>query len=135
MTPSQPSLRGVNHITLVCADLNRSISFYTNALNATLRAKWTRGAYVEIGPLWLCLEQGHPTRRDDDSHVALDCAQEDFEALSAQISARALLWKDNTSEGASLYFLDPDGHKLELHVGSLETRLAEYFGRSDVTLY
>ncbi len=32
--------------------------------------------------------------------------------------------QDNSSEGDSLYILDPDGHKLELHVGDLESRLA-----------
>jgi len=32
-------------------------------------------------------------------------------------------WKINASEGDSVYFLDPDGHRLEAHVGDLISRL------------
>jgi hypothetical protein len=36
----------------------------------------------------------------------------------------AHIFKENTSPGESLYFLDPDGHKLEIHVGNNEARIA-----------
>jgi len=49
----------------------------------------------------------------------------DFLQLSRKvISSGAKQWKENKSEGEFLYFLDPDEHKLELHVGNLELRLA-----------
>ena len=54
-----------------------------------------------------------------------DLAEEDFEPFSQRLEqAGVTVWKQNKSEGASFYFLDPDGHKLELHVGSLAARLA-----------
>ena len=62
----------------------------------------------------------------DYTHYAFDVAAEDFDALSDRVRSHAQVWKDNRSEGASLYFLDPDGHRLELHVGSLASRLARY---------
>ena len=33
-------------------------------------------------------------------------------------------WKANHSEGQSVYLLDPDDHKLEIHCGNLNTRLS-----------
>jgi hypothetical protein len=65
----------------------------------------------------------------DYTHVAFDVAAEDFAPLVERAVAVATIWKDNRSEGDSLYLLDPDGHKLELHVGSLESRLAHYRAR------
>jgi hypothetical protein len=43
-----------------------------------------------------------------------------MDSISAVIERR-----QNLSEGDSLYFLDPDGHKLEAHVGDLKSRLAQ----------
>ena len=76
-------------------------------------------------------------KRGDYTHIAFDVEADDFVALSAHVRCHAPIWKDNSSEGNSLYFLDPDGHKLELHVGSLETRLAHYRANSDkgVTIF
>ena len=49
-------IRGLNHITLACADLDRGTAFYTDVLGANLRARWDSGAYLDLGGLWLCLD-------------------------------------------------------------------------------
>ncbi len=118
-------ITGVNHITLVVADLPRARAFYCDRLGLTLRAQGPRMAYLEAGNLWLCLELGSPAPRHDDSHIALSCAPSDFAYLSARLRDIPQ-WKINRSEGASLYILDPDGHKLEIHIGTLASRLAHY---------
>jgi catechol 2,3-dioxygenase-like lactoylglutathione lyase family enzyme len=128
-----PKIQGLNHLTLAVADLDRSLAFYRDILGLELRALWAEGAYLEAGSLWLCLSvdaAAEGAQRSDYTHYAFDVAAEDFEALAGKVRASAPEWKDNRSEGASLYFLDPDGHRLELHVGSLATRLALYEAES-----
>jgi catechol 2,3-dioxygenase-like lactoylglutathione lyase family enzyme len=124
----QLRVRGLNHLTLAVADLNRSITFYRDVLGCELRATWNEGAYLEAGSLWICLsvEPKPITLREDYTHYAFDTNEEEFEALSGRIRNHARIWKENRSEGASLYFRDPDGHRLELHVGSLASRIEHY---------
>lgn len=120
---------GLNHLTFAVSDLDRSVAFYRDLLGCDLRAVWATGAYLEAGSLWLCLSVDQAARdapHPDYTHVAFSVEAGDFEALSARVRAAARVWKDDRSEGASLYFLDPDGHRLELHVGSLESRLQDY---------
>jgi catechol 2,3-dioxygenase-like lactoylglutathione lyase family enzyme len=123
------AVRGLNHLTLAVTDLQRSIAFYRDVLGFGLRAFWAKGAYLEAGALWLCLslEGSAPSdARRDYTHFAFDVAMDEFDTLAERVRRQAAIWKDNRSEGASLYFLDPDGHRLELHVGSLASRLAAY---------
>lgn len=125
---------GLNHLTFAVSDLDRSVAFYRDVLGCDLRAIWASGAYLEAGSLWLCLslDQAARTRPHPDyTHAAFSVAVADFEALSERVRAVAPIWKENRSEGASLYFLDPDGHRLELHLGTLENRLRHYRDRSE----
>lgn len=122
------SIRGLNHITLATADLDRSVAFYRDVLGLRLDRHWEGGAYFSAGALWLCLSHDPEAAPSTDyTHLALDIADADFAPMAARISqAGARVWNENRSEGASLYFCDPDGHKLELHVGTLASRLAAY---------
>ena len=122
-------LKGINHITLAVSNLQGSIHFYQKLLGMKLHAKWDRGAYLECGELWLCLSlDGNRSivnlETSDYTHYAFSIESEAFEQFLARLKgANVNFWKVNKSEGQSCYFLDPDGHKLEAHVGGLAERL------------
>ena len=119
-------VRGINHVTLAVRDLDRAQRFYVDLLGARLRARWLRGMYIEAGSVWLCLELDARagSLQADDSHIAFSVDAAEFAEFAQAIRASgATIWKENRSEGESLYFQDPDGHKLEIHVGDLGTRL------------
>jgi len=115
---------GLNHITLAVRDLEQSFSFYTDMLGMRPKAKWKSGAYLSAGKLWFCLSRDDSVPSKDYSHIAFNVSAEKFSLLKFKlISANVKIWKRNKSEGESFYILDPDGHKLELHVGDLTDRL------------
>lgn len=117
-------LRGLNHITIAVGDLDTSFDFYTQLLGFKPHARWDAGAYLSVGGLWICLSCDTAIPSQDYAHIALDCAADKFNLIAVQLrEANVIEWKQNTSEGDSLYFLDPDGHKLEIHCGNLQSRL------------
>lgn len=60
----------------------------------------------------------------DYTHYAFSVTEDNFPGMVERLKqSGAKQWKGNRSEGHSFYFLDPDGHKLEIHVGSLIERL------------
>nr|WP_153203922.1 VOC family protein [Niveispirillum sp. SYP-B3756] len=119
----------MNHVTLSVSDLDRALAFYRDLLGMRLTLHSPNGAYLVAGSLWLCLHRqpdGVQVPENDYSHIAFDVAEADFPSLAARVAAVAPCWQPNSSEGLSLYMLDPDGHRLELHVGNLASRLSHY---------
>jgi catechol 2,3-dioxygenase-like lactoylglutathione lyase family enzyme len=118
---------GINHVTLAVREVEQSCDFYRQVLGCRLVARWPSGAYLVVGDAWIALMRDPSTRPEalpEYTHLAFSVAAEDFDALSQRIvESGARVWKTNRSEGASLYFEDPNGHKLEIHVGDLASRL------------
>ncbi len=118
-------LTGLNHITLAVSELTNSLNFYTEMLGFAPKAKWDHGAYLELGDLWLCLSVDSVAVGGDYTHYAFSISGEAFDGFVARLRASGVKeWKTNKSEGKSIYLLDPDGHKLEIHDGDLESRLS-----------
>lgn len=124
-------ITSLNHITLAVKDIERSFAFYRHVLGFTPLCKWEGSAYFLVGDpnhfsaLWFCLDRDRDREKTQCStHYAFSVSLEDFKTLSEQIiNSGAEIFKVNTSSGASLYFLDPDGHKLEIHTGDWQTRM------------
>ncbi|PML79166.1 fosfomycin resistance glutathione transferase [Enterovibrio norvegicus] len=117
-------LSGLNHITLSVSHLDTSLTFYTKQLGFKGHVKWDDGAYLSLGDIWLCLSLGRPCEKTDYTHIALTVEESAYATFVEKIRAAGVSeWKQNKSEGHSLYLLDPDDHKLEIHVGTLANRL------------
>ena len=115
----------LNHITLACIDIERSFTFYKEVMGFKPLVKWDKGAYFLIGESWFCLNVDSNRKSNPCyTHYAFSVKYDAFKAMSDKISkSGAYIFKDNTSPGESLYFLDPDGHKLEIHVGNWKSRI------------
>jgi len=116
---------GMNHVTLACTDIEKSFAFYREVLGLKPLVKWDKGAYFLVGDFWFCLNvDANRVENPCYTHYAFTVSKDNFDRMCEQISVSgAKVFKDNTSPGESLYFLDPDGHKLEIHVGNWQGRV------------
>jgi len=122
-------ISGMSHVTFAVSDLERSLCFYTNVVGLKPVVRWDCGAYLIAGGFWisLVLDKTAPeaTNNSSYSHIAFAVSPDDFQALRTKLVTHdAEEWQPNTSPGESYYFLDPDGHKLEIHARTLPDRLA-----------
>jgi catechol 2,3-dioxygenase-like lactoylglutathione lyase family enzyme len=122
-------ISGLSHITFAVSDLERSLRFYGDLLGLKLLVRWDEGAYLTAGEFWICLTldkvASEATNNSSYTHTAFAVPQEEFTALREKLLlCDAEEWQPNSSPGDSLYFLDPDGHKLEIHARTLPDRLA-----------
>lgn len=119
-------ITGMNHITLAVKDVKKSFAFYRDIIGLKPLCRWDKGAYFLVDKFWFCLNQDD--RREINpcyTHYAFSVSPDNFQSMSERIiNSGAFVFKENTSPGESLYFLDPDGHKLEIHASDWQSRVA-----------
>jgi predicted acetyltransferase/catechol 2,3-dioxygenase-like lactoylglutathione lyase family enzyme/RimJ/RimL family protein N-acetyltransferase len=120
-----PQISGMNHITLAVKDIERSFEFYTKILGLKPLVKWHEGACFLAGEFWFCVNvETNASANNDKTHYAFSVSIDTFDLLSQKIiDYGSIIYKNNDSPGKSLYFLDPDGHRLEIHVGNCNQRI------------
>ncbi|MGG1571902.1 VOC family protein [Fictibacillus sp. NRS-1165] len=125
---------GVNHITFAVKNLSRSLDFYQTVLNAVLVHKGRTDAYLEWGPVWICLlERGEAKKADSKSagvdHAAFTVHENDFDQAVGVLKSndvKIVRGPIKRGGGRCVNFLDPDGIQLELNTGSLAGRMENW---------
>lgn len=126
--------RGVNHVALACADLNRSVDFYTRVLemNVIMRGRSPDGkvSYAFLGTggeTFLALYQYAGRAAPEASqclldHVAFSLTAEEFAQAKEHLEAQGISVSGPVVrlQFKSLYLSDPDGAVVELTDGSFQ---------------
>ena len=133
------SARGVHHVALLCADVERTIRFYQDLLEFPLTDLFENRDYegsthfffdigsgnalaffdfpgLDLGPYAEALGGLH--------HLAISVLPDRWEHLKAKLAAAGV--EHEVISGSSVYFLDPDGARLEL----ISDPLGEMYGTS-----
>lgn len=127
-------IQSINHITYSVSDLSHSIQFYKKVLQGDLLVSGGKTAYFILGGVWLALNEEKDIPRNEIqfsyTHLASTIEEDEFEEWYEWLKQNHVNILDgrdrNIKDKKSVYFTDPDGHKLELHTGSLKDRLKYY---------
>lgn len=121
-------ITGISHVAFAVENLQVSFDFYVEILGCQPVARWSSGAYLLAGEVWitlLCAETRSDNESSDYTHVAFSVFEAEFDDVAERVRrSGARIWQENQTQGHSLYFTDPDGHKLELATSTLAARLA-----------
>ena len=131
------SARGIHHTALVSSDVERTIRFYQGVLEFPLTEDHREPGLPGVQPLLLRRRERQPAGLlrlprpgprpyaevlGGLHHIAISVAWEKWAALRDNLAAVGVEYIEES--GASLYFRDPDGARLEL----LADPLGEMYG-------
>jgi catechol 2,3-dioxygenase-like lactoylglutathione lyase family enzyme len=131
------TIRGISHVTVVVADLERTARLFREGLGARevydsagREHSLSREKFFVLGDLWLVAMQGAPLAERSYRHLAFAVDAADLPGYATRLQALGVEPLPGRGriegEGASLYFHDYDNHLFELHAGTLDGRLAAY---------
>ena len=121
------SARGVHHVALLCADVERTVKFYQEVLEFPLTEIFENRDYKGSNHFFFDIGNGNLLAFFDMPglglgpyaevlgglhHIAISVEPQRWERLRANLDAAGVAYQ--LESGTSVYFRDPDGARLEL---------------------
>jgi catechol 2,3-dioxygenase-like lactoylglutathione lyase family enzyme len=121
-------VQGIDHVALSVSDLEKSLKFYTEVLGLQISEREYQKPgteyFLDCGTALVGLIQGdnngHKHFLQDSglggNHFSFRAHTSDFDRIVEEIKARGITvtFLKKREKSWSLYFLDPDGNKLEI---------------------
>jgi catechol 2,3-dioxygenase-like lactoylglutathione lyase family enzyme len=114
----------LNHTIVNARDRHASAAFLADLLGLEPPTTYGPFAVVQVGDTSLDFADDHSPNEIRPQHYAFLVSEDDFDAILARIRSRRLpFWADpshrheginHNDGGRGLYWLDPDGHNLEI---------------------
>ena len=128
------TIKGINHFLFSVTDLDKSIAFYENVFGGKLLVKGKGTAYLDVSGMWFALnvEKDIPRNdiRESYTHIAFSVDEQELVGMIEKLNAFGVSIlsgrERDPRDRKSIYFEDLDGHKFELHSGTLQDRLDYY---------
>ena len=127
---------GIDHVALCVSDLNRSLEFYTKVLGLKISEREYQKPGVEhfldCGTSLVGLIQGDKTGNQHylqdgglgGNHFSFRVPTGEFDRIAEELKSQkiTITYLKKREKSWSIYFLDPDGNKLELTSWPLEDK-------------
>ena len=127
---------GIDHVALCVGDLNRSLEFYTKVLGLKISEREYQKPGVEhfldCGTALVGLIQGDKTGNQHylqdgglgGNHFSFRVPTSEFDRIAEELKTQkiTITYLKKREKSWSIYFLDPDGNKLELTSWPLEDK-------------
>jgi catechol 2,3-dioxygenase-like lactoylglutathione lyase family enzyme len=110
--PSGLEATGLNHLGVLCSDVNRSTAFYVNALGMTLLSEDKPKGIARLGikGTLISLRQAQPAGTVDHFAISVEGFNED--AMKRTLEQRG--YAPSRTEESGFHLKDPDGTNVQL---------------------